>query len=153
MKNNKNVFKIIATVFVILFGLILVGGVIKMYSHQSSFTKMDPAQIETAKNMAIKQLELQGKNSSDYEVKVLPQLRKMHKDNTTESMVEVSFFGPKETQFYLIDLNSKQVMMHSYTEFYTDDFLEYGPQDKGKGVPPSPREGEDGRWFHDRLVK
>ncbi len=164
---KKNWFKVTATIVVIIFALIVVSGLVRLSHYRSSFVKMDNAQIDTAKGIAVAALEAQGKNSSEYEVRVMPQFRKMQEKNDSISLVEVSFFNPSEMQLFLIDINSNEILMRTETNYYKTSDLIPGPRMgcPNKLVPelvpergndserPCAPPTEDPRWFHGNFVR
>jgi hypothetical protein len=126
---------------------------------------MDETQISSAKEVALSALEVQGKNSSDYEVRIMPQFRQMREKNNSLSLVEVSFYNQNETQLFLIDINTNKIVMHSETEFYDADYFkpELASGCANKRENESKREDsrlgecsrspEEGRWFHGEFTR
>lgn len=133
-KMRSNVFKIIAIVVVALFALILVGGLIKMYRFHSGFSAMSQQQAETAKAVAMQDLQSRGKDAAAYEIQVMPKIRKMGGAGNGLSVAQVSFHNPQTMESYLIDIDSGRILMHSETDYY-DGLIQEG------------REKEPRPWF------
>lgn len=141
-KLKLNAFKITAIVVIILFVIILISGLIRFYQFKSSFTHLNDQQITELKSIAIQDLQSRGKNSSDYKIQVMPQVRKTNKD--AELITEVTFSNDKELQSYLIDLNSKKILVHTATDFYAPLNFPQNKENLGN---------KDNRWFHGSLIR
>ena len=133
MKSKMNTFKLISIVVVVIFILVIAIGIWRYHHMQSSFIPLTDDQMNIAKNIAVQDMQSRGNNVSDYEVQVMPKMKRTNKENHSLSLVQVSFVNQQEVQFYLIDLNENKIVMHSETEYYED--LDHETH-------------KDSRWFH-----
>lgn len=111
-------WKIISVIVIMLFALVVVGGLIKAYHFKSSFAKPTQAQIDDAEKIAVKQLQSSGANVSAFQMHAGNKMRKFSDDGVSRNILDVSFSSNSTMHNYLIDLNSGTVLLHSETDFY-----------------------------------
>ena len=133
-KINKNIFwKSISLVFIVLFLLILVVGLFRVYKFKSSFVSATDEEINLAKSIAIdffnSSIE-EKENIRDYNISASKRARFM-KEEDKNKIIEVSFKKDSKRISYLVDIDSKKVLIQSTIEFYhnkehmNDTYKEY----------------------------
>jgi hypothetical protein len=131
--DQRNVWKIVSIVFIVLFVLILIWGIANVRS-RNPFTELNQGQIDMAKKVVAEDLESIGDSIDNYEVYVTnrpvgfidrPQgngrpgnpIMFPDKDNNL-SNVQVSLRGNSSGYLYIIDMGSEKVLMRSFTEWF-----------------------------------
>jgi hypothetical protein len=117
-KSGRNIWKIFAIVVVIVFLLILAGGVMRLYRFKSEFTPATEAQIEAAKRLVTADLEARGLNTTDYDITVPDRIHDMDKKGTGRTMLPARAYSNSSKHDYLIDLEAGMIVMHSQTDTY-----------------------------------
>ncbi len=118
-RNKYQPVKIIASVVIGLFILIIIGGIIKIHSFKSSFQTLDEVQTELIKQIAIDDMTKQGKDITALKMQIMPKKHIDKRKEQARSIAQISFQNETETDFYLIDLNSEKIVMRSETDFDT----------------------------------
>ena len=153
---SGNLFKIISAVVVILFVLMVAGGVFKFFHYRSSFTTMNEAQIQSVQELVMQDMHTRGKNSTDYSIKVIPKIRMMKKNSISQSLVQVSLSNEQEHGFYLLDLNTNKILLYSETYMYekiNDECnSQHGRQEKNESKENEENIEWNSRWFHRGLM-
>ena len=118
--NNKGrrTWKIVAVAVIVIFVLIILGTIVKIYHFKSSFTKPTPTQIDYATKIATKKLQSSGGNVSAFEIRVGNRIKRMYDNEFSRSIVQVSFINNSNSHAYLIDVNSGEILLHSETDVY-----------------------------------
>ncbi len=117
-KSGRNIWKIFAIVVVIVFLLILAGGVMRLYKFKSEFTPATDAQIEAAKMLVTADLEARGINITDYDITVPDRIHDMDKKGTGRTMLPARAYSNSSKHDYMIDLEAGMIVMHSQTDTY-----------------------------------
>jgi len=117
-KENLNVWKIVAVVFIILFCIALIGGLFKIYHFKSSFTTPTQDQIDSAKAIVAQELQNEGDNIDGYEVTVSKNIRRFGRMDSSKNTIQVSLRKNATSHLFIIDIDSGNVLMHSQTDFY-----------------------------------
>ena len=117
-KKEKKTWKIVAITVIIIFALVVIGGVIKAYHFRSSFARPTQAQIDDAAKIATRQLQATGANLSSFQLHVGSHMKKFSDEGVARSIIDVSFANNSTMHSYLVDLNSGAVLLHSQTNFY-----------------------------------
>lgn len=128
-----NVWKIIAAVFIILFCAALIGGLFRITHTRSPFMAPTQEQIDSAKTIVAQELAKEGDDINNYEVIVSnrigkfngikigfhpgPPGRQVPAETRSEKVIHISLHGNSTTHFYLVDIDSERVIMHSFTEW------------------------------------
>jgi len=117
-KNTDKMFwKVIAISFMVLFCVIIISGLIRLYHSEPYRTAAQPFQVDLAKKVVAQDLANAGENISDYKVQ-LSDARKFPRDGTDKSLIQVSLYKNSKRHLYLIDADSGEIVMHSETMFY-----------------------------------
>lgn len=138
----KNVWKTVSVVFIVLFFLILIVGIMRAYHFKSSFITATEDQVNSARTIVSQELQNKGEEIDDYEIYVGNKIRK-HGRNA-KSIIQVSLLKDSTRHLYLIDIDSHEIVLHSETEFYSwmnnsnENFKAYRRKN---------------RWFHNRFQK
>lgn len=115
MKTGKrNIWKLVALIFIALFCIVIIGGLVRFNHFKSAFTPATPEQIEFATTLVSHELEARGDSIEKYQVKVAP--KTTHMDNKVVIRVDLSNETTRE--FFLINLDEQKVKVHSTTVFY-----------------------------------
>ena len=131
-KQKINVWKIVAVVFIILFCAALIGGLFRMSYPRPSFMAPTQEQIDSAKAIVAQELAKKGDDINNYEV-VVSNLIGEFKDirigvypkpsrqappgTPVGNVIHISLHSNSTSHFYLIDIDSGKVIMHSLTEW------------------------------------
>jgi hypothetical protein len=143
MKNKKssrakerNVWKIVSAVFIMLFVLILALGFINPRP-RPAFTEPTQEQISMAESIVAQDLQARGDNISNYEVsvtnRVIGFIGEPYPGNTMPAMrqfnlpgeagnfrnLQVSLRGNTTAYLYIVDIDSEKVAMRSFTEWFS----------------------------------
>ena len=122
-QNNQKskIWKWIAISVVFVFILFIVIGLIRNYHFRSSFVKPTQAQIGLATQIATEKLQSSGGNATDFKIKVngkMPKPRYFGNEKPLPVVLQVLFYKNATSHAYLVDITSKEVLMHSQTEFF-----------------------------------
>ena len=113
-------WKITAIAVIVLFMLLIVGGLIKVYYLKSSLIKPTQAQVDYVTKIATERLQSTGNNASMFQIHVGSRIRREHEDGTNRDIIQVSFNNNVTSHMYLIDVNTGEVLLHSQTDMYID---------------------------------
>lgn len=116
--SGKRIWKTVAIAVVVIFVLVIIGGIIKAYYIRSSFAKPTQAQIDYATKIATDKLKSTGVNTSVFQVHAGNRMRKFHEDGTAKTIIQVMFSNNTTSHTYLVDLNNGEMLLHSETEVY-----------------------------------
>ena len=132
-KGKMNVWKIVAVVFIILFCAALVGGLFRISRPRSPFMAPTQEQIDSAKAIVAWELEKSGDDIKNYDVVVSNMIGKFNDIGMGVSprppgrqnavgihegkVIHISLHGNSTSHFYLIDIDSGKIIMHSLTEW------------------------------------
>lgn len=118
-KSTQKVWKVISISVIILFVILIIGGLIKAFYIRSSFVKPTREQVDFATKIATEKLQSMHVNSSMFQVHA-DRMRKMHDDGEgkTRGMMQVSFYNNSTMHTFLVDVNSGEVLLHSETDVY-----------------------------------
>ena len=111
-------WKIVSVIVIMMFILVVIGGLIKAYHFKSSFAKPTQAQVDDAEKIAAKQMQSSGANVSAFQMHAGNKMRKFSDDGVSRNIIDVLFSSNSTMHNYLIDLNSGTVLLHSETDFY-----------------------------------
>ncbi len=120
IKQQTNTFKIVAIIVVILFTTMILAGLVRWYHFHNSSIPLTPDQIQATKTIALNDLAARGQDPTHYEFTILPKARIMNKETPSKLLAQAYFKNSTLSQFYLIDLNSNTIIMHSQTDYYTN---------------------------------
>jgi len=117
MKRKINVWKITSVVFIVLFGLLLLGKFARGPHFERSYNAPTQEQIDLVKNLVLTDLELRGiKGNIDLKVS---ENRRFSKNNIGASL---SIDNKKIS--YLVNVDSGKLLMRSETEFFDEILLD-----------------------------
>ena len=114
----ERVWKMVAIAVIIVFALLLAGGLIKAHYIRSSFVKPTQAQADYAAKIASEKLQSTGINPSAFQVQTGRMMRAMHYNADKKLMLQVSFYNNSTTHTYLVDVTSGEIILHSETDTY-----------------------------------
>lgn len=115
---NKNYWKIISLVFIAVIAIIFIIGAFRIYHFKSSSQKTSVEDITLAKNIVSEYFSNKSINYSLENITVRG--RKIRTPDTKRIIVEASFNSDNKRESFLIDLESKKIIMHSYTESFVE---------------------------------
>ena len=133
---ERNVWKIVSAVFIVLFVLILVLGFMSPRPRMA-FNEPTQEQIGMAESMVAQDLQARGDNISNYEVSVtdrivglignsrignaMPAIRQFNLPGEAENFrnLQVSLRGNTTAYLYIVDIDSEKVVMRSFTEWFS----------------------------------
>ena len=134
---SMNMWKVVAIVFLVLFGLALAGGVFRIFSAHAGPPMNVPTheQMDAARNVVAQELLANGDDISNYEATVSSMIRRFDRvppmfnmmkgpedQRFDENMslgntIHVSLESDTKTHFYLVSIDSGKIIMHSFTEW------------------------------------
>ncbi len=160
-KPRWNKLKIISIVVVFIFMAIVTIGLLKWHNYKSNFILLTPEQITQTKTIALNDLQAHGNDPTQYDLKVASKMRIMNKETPARMISQAYFINSTTQQFYLIDLNSSKVIMHSETNYYepmqmmkkhdkegNKEKNETDDNDKNENEKENQEENHPPRWFH-----
>jgi cell division protein FtsB len=153
-KHNKqenpsklNIWKIVALVVIALFAGTLIFGVIKLQRFKQTLVDPTDTQVESAKTLALQDIEKRGFNTSEYDIKVAPKVRGMSEAGENRNIIQVFAEANASRHNYLIDTDSGMILLHSQTETYgwmADMDRKMMPPRATEGAPQGCIEGPNG---------
>jgi hypothetical protein len=146
--SNKAVWKIIAIVFIVIFVIVIAGGLFRLFHFKNSLKPASQQEISAATDIVLNELANKGANIKDYELKVSDMIRVIERNNTPKRIIEVSVRNSTTRHMFLIDADTWQILMHSESEFYgwmDNDFGGPGGGPGGMGPRPEDRNHEEKR--------
>ena len=115
---GHNIWRIIAVAVILIFAVLVIGGLIKAHRIRSSFVKPTQAQITYATEIATDKLKAMiGTDVALYHVQTSQRMPIMH-DGTQRTILQVTFYNTTTTHSFLIDINTGEVLLHSQTDIY-----------------------------------
>jgi len=117
-KPIRNVWKIVAIVFILLFVAALAAGYFRAHRFKSSFKATTPDIADFAKAVVATELKANGEDIANYEVHIGNKVRKVNREGVSTNIMHVSLQNDSTRQAYLVDLTNGEVVMHSKTEYY-----------------------------------
>lgn len=115
---GQRILKAVAIAVIVVFALVIIGGLIKVYYLKASFIKPTQAQVDYATKIAAAKLQSAGENASAFQVHVGRGMRKIHDGETARTLMQVAFNNNVTSHAYLIDMNTGEVILHSETDIY-----------------------------------
>ncbi len=126
-------WKIAALLVIAVFCLIVIGGLVRFYSFNASFTQATPEQMAKAKAVVENDLQSHGIDTSAYKIEPSEHVKRF--DEASRTLIHVMASNETSRHAYLIDVNTGAIGMHSVTE--TADWM------------PQPEHSPPARgWFH-----
>jgi hypothetical protein len=128
-KQKMNVWKIVAVVFIILFCMALIGGLFRISYPRHYFMAPTQEQIDSAKAIVAQELAKEGDDINNYKVVVSNRIGKFNgidigvhpeppgRQIPSGNVIHISLQSNSTSHFYLIDIDSGNVVMHSFTEW------------------------------------
>ena len=138
-KNEMNLWKIVAVVFIVLFGLALAGGLFRIYHAVPPMSVPTQEQMDSARNVVAQELAKSGDDIGNYEVTISSMIRKLDRmlpmfirmegpegsgfsqEIRDGNTIHVSLQSETKTHFYLVDIDSGKIIMHSFTEWMVNE--------------------------------
>ena len=132
---KRNVWKIVSVVFVSLFILILLWGLMNLRS-RPQFSEPTQEQIDMAGAIVAGDLRVSGDSIDNYKVSVtnrmvgfigrpgpmsgMPGMKHIASTNGMMRNLQLSLRGNSTGHLYVVDLESESIVMHSFTEWFND---------------------------------
>lgn len=134
-KRRINIWKVISIISIILFVLIVVGGLIRVYHHRPSSIKPTAEQVNLAKGVVYDDLKGKVQNITIDDLKTQGRAMSM-KDKG--AVIEV-FLNKGNTRYsYLVDLTSGEILVRSETSFF-GRLKDFKPDGDGSDLNPERR--------------
>jgi len=111
-KKERNPWKIVSLVFIVLFIAMLSLGAIRAHSYQSEFVAPTPEQVDAVQAVISDTLESNGETIDDYEIVVSTHVRKFGLDKS-QNILQVMLHKGTEHQWYLVDVDSGEIVTRS----------------------------------------
>ncbi len=118
-------WKITTLIIIALFLLFIVIGLFKVYHLKSSFVKTTQEQKDFAVKIATDKLHTMGINESTYKITVADKMRAIKEGNSQNKVLQVIFYGNSTMQLFLINVDSGEIILHSKTEIYSENWQEH----------------------------
>ena len=131
---EKNPWKMVSVIFIILFIAILAWGILALRT-KPEFTQLTEEQITLAEGIVSQDLESRGDDIENYEVSVTdrvvgfferhgpgmgPWTPCRNGDCQHRRSIQVSLRGNTSGYLYIVDLDSERILMKSATEWFED---------------------------------
>ncbi len=141
IKKSRNIWKVLAIVFVVLFIVIMAVGILRSHRFREHPAQLTAAQIDSAKNLALSDMKIRGTLPANYTIKTFGFVRPIENDKIKRNVTEVSIYTTNSKTTYIIDVNSEKIIVYSKTEFF-DGINHLNDGDKLTDLPPprSPNE-------------
>jgi len=138
---ERNVWKLVAIVFIALFAIVLAGGLLQMrlrsHPFMAQFPEPTQEQIELAKGIVAADLTLKGDSIDNYDVLVMNRmvgfLVRRPEDGKRfigqpvpgpgmmgPANIQVSLRGNSTGYLYIVDMESQKIIMRSFTEWFDE---------------------------------
>ena len=121
---KKNYWKILSICFIIIIIGIFLVGAFRAYTFRHAFVKTNSEDITLAKGLVADYYNNKSINFT-YENIMVKEKKITTPDGKT--IIEASIIGENKRESFMIDLNSKQIIMHEYMENFVP-FPEHGPR-------------------------
>ncbi|MBW2971692.1 hypothetical protein KY359_01525 [Candidatus Woesearchaeota archaeon] len=112
------IWKIVAISIVIIFILIVAGGLLKVHNTRESFAEATPEQKTSAESAVQLDLESRGLNESEYSIAAARNVMHIRESGEDRNILQVFADSNASRHSYLIDTDSGMIMLHSQTEAY-----------------------------------
>jgi len=147
---SLNIWKVLAIVFITLFVATLVFGLFKLHRFKQTLADPTDAQVESAKAIAMQDLESRGVNTSAYTIKVAPKVRGMREAGADRNIIQVFAEADASRHNYMIDTDAGMILLHSQTEVYgwmadmdKRMMMPGGPEGRPSGCMGGPNDSEN----------
>ena len=111
--------KVVAILVVIIFVLLIVGGLIKAHYIRKSFAKPTQQQVDSAAKIAKESLKSEGMDPAMFQMQSGSRLRVVKDERGVQKLImQISFYNNSANHVYLIDVNSGKILLRSETDFY-----------------------------------
>jgi hypothetical protein len=131
---HLHVWRGIAIAFIIIFALVIIGGLIRAHHFRSTFTKATVEEQQLAKDAALKDMTQRGENTTQYELRISDRTRLVKTGSTEKKIIELSFFTASVRYSYIIDVSSDEIVVSSRTEFH--DNIDHSREVERNMPPP-----------------
>lgn len=120
--------KISSGIIVAIFIIIIIAGLISDYYPRRNPTVVVQDETLLAKTLVASALEDVGDSITNYQFETSKQIRHFEKDNKAPNVIQVCLNNSVSRQIYIIDVDSKTILMHSEIVVYTSgaDLNYYG---------------------------
>lgn len=117
-KPKTNFWKIFSLIFIGVFLVVVILGLLRLYHFKSSFEKSTSDEAKTAESAIYNYMELNGRNISADRIKAFDRVTRMPFNGSEKKMIGVMVFDNAAEEMFLVDIESNEIMMHSKTEFF-----------------------------------
>jgi hypothetical protein len=126
-KNGMNIIKITSVVIVAIFIIIIVLGLIKDKQSEPKVVSPTENQLMMVKTIIESSLQNSGDNISNYQFIASKKIIIFVQENNSSETLRACLFNNTTKHIYFIDLNTKQIIMHTQTSTYTNNkrFVKY----------------------------
>jgi hypothetical protein len=146
-ESSGRAWKIISIIFIVIFALVVIGGLLKSYHFHESMHAATQQQVDAARTMAIADLKGRGEDLTNFTWRASDFVRKapVMGNNSRDEIIEVTLNNQTVRHSYLIDITAGKIIMYARTEFPSGM-----PSPKNGSMPPG-GPGDDGPG-RDRLL-
>jgi hypothetical protein len=144
IKKSRNIWKILAIVFVALFIIIIITGLLRAHKFREPPQQLAQEQATTITNIALNDMANREIIIENHTIKTQGVVREIRTNNMIRNVTEVSIYNSTERNMYIIDINSGEIIVYSKTEFF--DGLDHLNDDRrinengDRNMPPIPGE-------------
>ena len=115
---GRRKWKIVAIAVFVIFVLLIIGGIIKIFHIKSSFEKPTQTQIDFASKIAAEKLKSSGINVSSFQMHTSTRAKRISNGGISRKVIQVAFYNSTANHVYLIDLSTGEVLLYSETDNY-----------------------------------
>ncbi len=119
--SSSNFWKILSITFILIFLLIIIVGLARLYHFNSIFhkpAKEDSASINSIKSVVYDYMINDGKNTTMDNIHIFDRVKEFDVNYSKKKLIGVLITDGNNEDFILVDIDSKEIMMDSHTEFY-----------------------------------
>jgi hypothetical protein len=121
---KRNIWKTVSIIFIVLFVLVVVGGLLKAYRFRHSDMKATDAQIADVKNIVYDDLKNKGEYTDGLAFRTSERIRDVRTDSGMRKTMEASLYNQSIKYSYIIDIDSGKILVYTKTILY--DQPEFG---------------------------
>ena len=117
---KTNYWKYIAIIFIALFVLMISLGLLRLYTHARSkiLIPASSEQLAKAHEIVMHHVQTINQDASNYTIIPSQHVRSFRKDNRSRELISLTLSKNNMRHFYLVDVVSEKILVHSQTEFY-----------------------------------
>jgi hypothetical protein len=138
IKKSRNVWKILAIVFVALFIVIMTLGVLRSHKFREPPLQLTQTQMDTVKSIALDDMAHNKNIIANYTIQTPGVAREIKTDSIKRNVTEVTIYNSTTRDMYIIDVNTGKILVYSETEFFDGLTNFNGERRMNENVPPGP---------------